>query len=180
VKIIPLFIASVVFTAGPDYVKADVVELAKVAWWAAHSGFNQDGRHVCALGTEATNVRGGQFVVEHLADSPHVNVRMVKPSWAIPQGTKATVGFAFGYGAPQNVPVIGAGTELRAEFTSQGALAFLAGFRSTNSLTISFNSGNEMPWTLTGAGEGVVEPNFLSCIRSQVPAKPAPPPTQPF
>jgi hypothetical protein len=157
---------------------AKIEKLSEVAWWAAHGGLREDGAFVCAMVTSTPDGRDGKLVIEYVKGTDVFRIRMLKPTWAIPQGSQKRVSLRFGYGQIWNIDTIGSATELTGVLPLRNLEEFLSGFQSAGRIDLTFIGGSETPWSLATGGGGIVAGDFLRCIRMSVPVKP-PVPTQP-
>jgi hypothetical protein len=123
--------------------------------------------------------RDGKFVIEYVKGKNVFLVRMLKPTWTVPKGSRKQVALRFGYGRIWNIDAIGEGVELRGALPLRDLDAFLSGFQSSGSIDITFVGGTEPPWNLATGGGGFVELDFLRCLRMTIPTGPTAPATQP-
>lgn len=154
-------------------------KLSEVAWWSAHGGTQDDGSLTCGVVTVTPEGQDRKFVIEHVKGSDGFTLRLLKPTWAIPAGTKSQITVQFGYGRIWTFVAVGSATELRGRLPKSDVEAFMSGFQGAGSITIEFPRGNEQPWSLATGGYGFVEPDFIRCIKMFNPPKPVPP-SQPF
>jgi hypothetical protein len=162
-----------------QFAHAEMQKLAEVTWWAAYGGVADNGVFTCAMLTSTPDGRGGQFIIEHRAGGDALLLRFLKPTWAIEPGSKKQFNLRFGYYGPLwEVSAIGEGAEVRGGIPVGDAEKFLSGFQGAGRIDVEFIGGTETPWELTTSGGGFVLPDFLKCIRMQVPVE-ASPPTQP-
>jgi hypothetical protein len=157
---------------------AEMQKLSEVSWWAAYGGVNDEGRFSCAMVSTTPDGRGAKLVIEHHKDSSVFLVRMLKPTWTVERGARKNVMLQFGYGRTWNLNAVGSGTELRAALPLTDLQTFLSGFQSAGRIDVTFIGGTETPWELATGGGGIVEPDFIKCIRMSIPTKPNAP-TQP-
>jgi len=153
-------------------------KLSEVSWWAAYGGINDEGAFACAMVTTTPNGIDGKLVIEHVKGANVFLVRILKPSWTIERGAEKNVTLQFGYGRLWQLSAIGSGTELRAALPLRDFDLFMSGFQSAGRIDVTFIGGTEPPWQLATGGGGIVEPDFIKCIRMSMPVAHTPP-TQP-
>ncbi|HJU10451.1 MAG TPA: hypothetical protein VJ728_06230 [Candidatus Binataceae bacterium] len=158
---------------------AGIEKLSEVAWWAAYGGTREDGAFVCAMVTVTPENQDRKFIIEHVVGTKALTIRLLKSTWTIPAGTSTEFTVKFGYVKAVPLVAMGEGAEMKSLFPLAQASSFLSGFRSTASLEIDFQRGNEPPWSLSTGGEGFVEPDFIKCIKMNAPQA-THPPTQPY
>ncbi len=173
-----IVLVSVAAVSLATNVQAEMQKLSEVSWWAAYGGSNKEGAFTCAMVTTTPDSRGGKLVIEHVKGADVFLVRMLKPTWTIEKGAHKKVALQFGYGRIWQLSAMGSGTELRAAIPLRNLEAFMSGFQSAGRIDVTFVGGTETPWQLATGGGGLVEPDFIKCIRMSMPVTPTPP-TQP-
>lgn len=172
--------ASLAFLGSlPTPVGAKVVQLREISWWALHGGQDENGQQICALVSSPPSLPEARFVFVYVKGEDRIFIRLVKPSWSIPSGTKTQIAVQFGYLPGRLIEVKGSGTELRGYLPGPDARAFLSN-HSAGRIDVTFQSGNERPWELSTGGFGYLLPEFGKCIEMLQPAAGPRPPTQPF
>jgi hypothetical protein len=154
--------------------------------WDAFSGPSTDGKPVCGVGS--TNPVGNRsFSLRFPIDGDGVMFRAKKPDWNIPAGTQLPVVMQIGLDAPWNLTGMGNGPLVDWTLDRHTMLTFDAQFRRASSMTLTFPSGNEPPWTVTLSGSTAISNEFARCVtnltqrtEAQPPALPPSGPTQPF
>lgn len=170
---------------------AELTTYYHVGAWDAFSGRDDDGRPVCGVGN--TNPADGRrFMIRFTIGENDVTFTARKPSWTIPDNTKAPVVMQVGLETPWTAQARGSGQALNWTLDRSAAQVFDAQFRRASSLTLTFPEGNEAPWTVPLNGSTAISNAFGRCItdlaaRAQaaggLPTSALPPtqgPTQPF
>jgi len=168
---------------------ADVTVYYHVGGWDAFSGPGSDGQPVCGVGnTNPLDHRA--FSIRFAIGSPSVTFEARKPNWNIPGGTPVQVVMQVGLETPWSLQGNGDGQTVQWLLDRNAMQAFDAQFRRASSMSITFPSGNEPPWTIGLAGSTAISNAFGRCVtdmRERATGQPqaAPPaadqgPTQPF
>ncbi len=161
--------------------------------WQAFSGTDAENQVVCGIGTESAT-DGRRLDLTFVIGGDTLFFQATKPSWSIPDGTQVPVVLQIGDAQPWNGQATGHGTSMAWSMPSSDTSAFRQEFRQARSMTLSFPSGNEPPWTVSLRGSTGADNTFARCIRDltrrqQQPAAPTQPfgqggtssaPTQPF
>ena len=110
-----------------------------------------------------------------------------KPNWSIPAGTQLPVVVQIGLDTPWNLQGVGNGQMVEWSLDRTTMETFDAQFRRAGSMTVSFPTGNEPPWTIGLNGSTAISNAFGRCVTvltqrtAAQPSAPAPSgPTQPF
>jgi hypothetical protein len=170
--------------AGPA--GADMSVYYHAGGWDAFSGPGSDGKPVCGIGsTNPSDSRS--FSIRFSIGSDGAMFEARKPTWNIPDGTQLPVVVQVGLDAPWTFQAAGHQQLLEWTVDRQAMQTFDAQFRIATSMTVSFPSGNEPPWTVGLNGSTAISNAFGRCVtdmaqRVQTQASlPAPTgPTQPF
>ena len=164
--------------AGPA--AADIPVYYHVGSWDAFSGPGSDGRMVCGIGT--TNPADNRaFSARFPAGGDAVTFQAKKPTWSIPAGTQLPVVVQVGLNTPWNLQGTGNGQVVEWLLDREAIQAFDAQFRRAGSMTISFPTGNEPPWTVALNGSTAISNAFGRCVtdmtnRAAAQQQPAPAP----
>jgi hypothetical protein len=150
--------------------------------WHAFSGTDAENQIVCGIGTE-NSADGRSLDLTFVIGGDALFFQASKPNWSIPDGTQVPVTMQIGSGQPWNEQATGHGTSLAWSMTRDDTSAFRQAFRQAETMTLSFPSGNEPPWTVSLRGSTGADNTFARCIRDltqrQQAQQPAAP-TQPF
>jgi hypothetical protein len=157
--------------------------------WDAFSGQGDDGKPVCGVGiTNPADNRS--FSLRFQIGGDTMTFQAKKPTWNIPEGTQLPVVMQIGLETPWNLQGVGNGQVIEWALDRSTVETFDAQFRRANSMTLTYPSGNEAPWTIGLNGSTAISNTFGRCItdmtqRAQAPAQAATPPadqgpTQPF
>ena len=166
---------------------ADMRVYYHVGSWDAFSGPGTDGKMVCGVGsTNPSDSRAFSLRFEIGGDS--VQFQAKKPTWTIPSGTQISVVVQIGLDTPWNFQGSGDGQVVQWTLDRSDMQTFDAQFRQASSMTVSFPSGNEPPWTVGLNGSTAISNAFGRCVTDltqrtaaqQQPAAAAAGPTQPY
>jgi len=150
--------------------------------WHAFSGTDAENQIVCGIGTESPS-DGRSLDLTFVIGGDALYFQASKPNWSIPDGTQVPVAMQMGSGQPWSEQATGHGASLAWSMTREDTAAFRQQFREAETMTLSFPSGNEPPWTVSLRGSTGADNTFARCIRDltrrQQPQQPAAP-TQPF
>jgi hypothetical protein len=159
-----------------------------VGSWDAFSGVGTDGRPVCGVGT--TNPADSRsFSLRFAIGGDGVMFQAKKPGWNVPAGTQLPAVMQIGLDAPWNVQGVGNGEVVEWTLDREAVQTFDAQFRRAGSMTLSFPSGNEPPWTVALNGSTAISNAFGRCVtdltqrteaQRSAPAPVPAGPTQPF
>ena len=131
--------------------------------WDAFSGPGTDGKPVCGIGS--TNpVDNRSFSLRFTIGGDSVMFQAKKPSWNIPAGTQLPVVVQIGLDTPWNMQGIGNGQVVEWTLDRAAMQTFDAQFRRAGSMTVSFPSGNEPPWTVGLNGSTAISNAFGRCV----------------
>ncbi|HET6183584.1 MAG TPA: hypothetical protein VFA03_08320 [Acetobacteraceae bacterium] len=180
-----LAVAGLVVSSG---VRALETSYYRAGRWSAFAGKDAQGHLVCGMRTN-NPADGRAFEIEGVIGTPGLTFIAARPTWQIPPGTAIPVVMTLPGNVPWTVQGSGAGTEVRWTLDQPGGAGFIGAFRAAETMTVSFPSGNEPPWTMVLTGSNLVGGTFLRCVQdysaeapSAAPAPPAAPqpPTQPY
>ena len=170
--------------AGPA--GADMSIYYHVGSWDAFSGPGADGKPVCGIGS--TNpVDNRSFSLRFTIGGDSVAFQAKKPNWSIPAGAQLPVVVQIGLDTPWNVQGTGNGQVVEWSLDRGAVQTFDAQFRRAGSMTVSFPSGSEPPWTVGLNGSTAISNAFGRCVTdmsarasAQQPAPVPTGPTQPY
>jgi hypothetical protein len=168
---------------------ADMKVYHHVGSWDAFSGPGDGGKPVCGVGS--TNpIDNRSFSLRFQIGGETVTMQAKKPTWNIPAGTQLSVVMQIGLETPWNLQGVGTGQVVEWALDRDTMLTFDAQFRRANSMSLSFPTGNEPPWTIGLNGSTAISNTFGRCVTDltqraglQAPAAGTPTdlgPTQPF
>ena len=154
--------------------------------WDAFSGPGADGKPVCGIGS--TNpVDNRSFSMRFAIGGDSVAFQAKKPNWSIPAGAQLPVVVQIGLDTPWNLQGMGNGQVVEWSLDRIAVQTFDAQFRRAGSMTVSFPSGNEPPWTVGLNGSTAISNAFGRCVTdmsarasAQQPAPVPSGPTQPY
>jgi hypothetical protein len=168
---------------------ADMTVYFHSGGWDAFSGPGDNGKPVCGVGS--TNpIDKRSFSQRFQLGGETVSFQAKKPTWNIPDGTPVPVVMQVGLETPWTLQGVGNGQTVEWVLDRTAVQAFDAQFRRANSMTLTFPSGNEPPWTIGLNGSTAISNAFGRCVTEMTqregaqPQAAAPPanqgPTQPF
>ncbi len=162
---------------------ADMTVYYHVGSWDAFSGQGGDGRMVCGVGS--TNPGDNRsFSLRFPIGGDSVMFEAKKPSWNIPAGTQVPVVVQIGLASPWNFQGVGNGQTVEWPLDRSSMQSFDAQFRLAESMTVTFPSGNEPPWTVGLNGSTAISNAFGRCVtdltRRSAAEQTSSVPTQPF
>jgi hypothetical protein len=176
-------LASILTTLGGVPAMAEVSVYFHTGSWDAFTGNAANGKMVCGIGS--TNPMDNHSIsIRFEIGGDVVQFQAKKPTWNIPPNTPISVVLQIGLESPWNMQGLGNGQMVEWTLERTSMPIFDAQFRRSSSMTVTFPSGNEPPWTVGLNGSTAISNAFGRCVtdltrRSQ--AQPAPPgPTQPF
>lgn len=169
---------------------ADVNVYYHVGAWDAFDGPGDNGQPVCGIGSR-NPADGRAFSLRFQIGGNAMTFIAAKPGWDIPDGTHVQVVMQNGLEQPWAEQATGKGDRLQWTLDRVNAQIFDDQFRRAPSMTITFPSGNEPPWTLSLAGSTAASNAMGRCLtdlaRRAAATQPAgtqapgpPPATQPF
>jgi hypothetical protein len=154
--------------------------------WDAFTGPGSDGKMVCGIGS--TNPADNRsFSIRFAIGGDNVSFQARKPTWNIPAGTPLPVVVQIGLDPPWNLQSVGNGQVVEWAMDSTAMQTFDAQFRRAGTMTVTFPSGNEPPWTVGLNGSTAISNAFGRCVtdltqrtNAQQPTAAPATPTQPF
>ncbi len=149
--------------------------------WDAFTGSGSDGKTVCGIGSTFVG-DNRSLSLRFSIGGDGVLFQAKKPSWNIPSGTQIAVVLQIGLDAPWNFQASGNGQVVEWSLDRSSMQSFDTQFRQAASMTVSFPSGNEAPWTMALNGSTAISNAFGRCVTdlAQHTAAQQPAPTQPF
>ncbi len=165
-------------------VRADMTVYYHAGSWDAFSGPGSDGKLACGVGsTNPSDSRS--FSMRYTIGGDSVLFQAKKPTWNIPSGTQLPVVVQIGLDTPWNFQGLGDGQVVEWSVDRTSMQSFDAQFRLASTMTVSFPSGSEPPWTVGLNGSTAISNAFGRCVTvltqrtaAQQPASAAP--TQPY
>jgi hypothetical protein len=177
-------LAAVALAGTAGLARADMTVYYHIGSWDAFSGPGSEGKLVCGVGS--TNPGDNRsFSMRYTIGSDSVLFQAKKPSWNIPAGTQLSSVVQIGLGRLWNFQGLGDGQVVEWSLDRASMETFDAQFRVASTMTVSFPSGNEPPWTVGLNGSTAISNAFGRCVSvltqrvaAQQPAPTAP--TQPY
>jgi hypothetical protein len=185
-KMLTRIVGAAIMVSWAGAASADVAVYYHVGSWDAFSGTGADGKPTCGVGS--TNpVDNRSISLRFVIGDGKVSFEAKKPTWNIPANTTIPVVMQIGLNAPWTLQAVGDGQTVGWTIDSATMPVFDAQFRRATSMTLSFPSGNEPPWTIGLNGSTAISNAFGRCVTDLTqragtqPNAPAPSgPTQPF
>ncbi len=144
--------------------------------WDAFTGPGDDGKAVCGIGiTNPADNRS--FSLRFAVGGSNVTFQAKKPTWNIPAGTQMAVVIQIGLETPWNLQGVGNGQVVEWAFDTATMPNFDAQFRRAGSMTVTFPSGNEPPWTVGLNGSTAASNAFGRCVTDMTQREAAQSPT---
>jgi hypothetical protein len=142
---------------------ADLRTYYHVGSWDAFSGPGENGTTVCGVGT--TNpVDNRNVSIRFVIGGEDVLFEVKKPSWNIPAGTQLPVVMQVGLNVPWTEKAEGSGQMISWIIDRATMQTFDQQFRAASSMTLSFPTGNEPPWTMSLTGSMAISNAFGRCV----------------
>ncbi|BFO03415.1 hypothetical protein KNHN1_17930 [Pseudomonas guariconensis] len=136
--------------------------------WASFNDRSKTGAPICSMVVAPAS---GQIVkniaIKSFGGSDHLNITLYKDSWKIPRGKKIPVAVDFMDNKYLQVDTYGDGQILDLALPSQATAVFLSMLKDSKSLRITFQSGNEKPWTASLYGSLPHLKKFVQCASQQ-------------
>lgn len=151
--------------------------IAQAGGWTAFGGTTEQGTPTCGLDAHDTN-RSRHFLIQYYRGNRHLDVRLIRPHWAIPANTNIPVRIVIDGNPPWSATATGTNREVKWTIPTGDIMArFEGAFRRGNSMRVEFLSGTEPAWTFNLAGTNAIMQAFVTCLRA-LPGAAAP--SQPF
>ena len=178
-----LLIAAIVTLLSGTSAMAEVSVYYHTGSWDAFTGTATNGKLVCGIGsTNPTDNRSISMRFE--IDGDLVQFQAKKPTWNIPPNTPISVVLQIGLESPWNMQGVGNGQMVEWTLERVSMPIFDAQFRRASSMTVTFPSGNEPPWTVGLNGSTAISNTFGRCVTDLTRRSPTQSglrgPTQPF
>ncbi|HTC11339.1 MAG TPA: hypothetical protein VK726_21455 [Acetobacteraceae bacterium] len=175
-----------VLALGARHGAADPLVYYHAGAWQAFTDKDSSGKDICGIDTTNPN-DGRDFSLTYLIGGENLTFRATKPSWTVPDGTQLNVSMQIDQNTPWPAEALGHGTSVEWAVGAASVQAFDGLFRAGSTLTLTFPSGNEAPWTLSLSGSTAASQTLWRCVedmsvRDHVvsPANNTPPSTQPY
>jgi hypothetical protein len=154
--------------------------------WHAFTDKDAQSAAVCGIATD-NPAAPGTLSFTYTIGGDDLTITAAKPSWNIPDGTSVNTSLLIDQGQPWTAQTTGNGTDVAWTIDAASIREFDTEFRNGHTITLSFPSGNEPPWTLSLRGSTAASETLWRCVQDlkdrAAAASAAPsagPPTQPF
>ena len=158
------------------------VQIATSGGWTAFTGTISEGQPACGVSnwTKATDSR--MFLIKWFYGEDHLTLQFSKREWRIPPNASTDVRITFDNAVPFFGTALAhpSGSMLEVPLPIVSIDAFLEEFRESNRMTISFISGNEVPWWADMSGSRPVGVAFERCVKFYLDYIKEHQPTQPY
>ena len=123
-------------------------------------------RQIPARSLSLANQPGGQpqLLAALRIGGDSVEFQAKKPNWSIPADAQLPVVVQIGLDTPWNLQGAGNGQVVEWSLDRIAVQTFDAQFRRAGSMTVSFPSGNEPPWTVGLNGSTAISNAFGRCV----------------
>jgi hypothetical protein len=136
------------------------------AWHAFTDTDAQGGAAVCGIATE--NPTGpGTLAFTYTVGGSDLTISAAKPSWNIPDGTAMDTSLLIDQGQPWTAQTTGHGADVEWTIDAASIHEFDTEFRNGHTMTLSFPSGNEAPWTLSLRGSTAASETLWRCVQDR-------------
>jgi hypothetical protein len=145
---------------------ADVRVLARVGSWSAFGGTADNGRATCGLSTSG---EGKYFLIKYFYGNDTFTIQLGSDSWKIANGGKQKLTMRFddnpAWGATgTGFHFNGGQAALELSVNKNQLRAFMAQFRASNALRVTFDGTSVSGWFVSLAGTNAVSQVFAQCI----------------
>jgi hypothetical protein len=158
---------------------ADPTIYYRVGNWHAFTDKDAQGIAVCGIGTES-QADGRALTLTYTIGGTDLMLHAAKPGWAIPDGTALDVSEQIDSNPSWTAGAVGHGTTVEWAIGAAAIVSFDAQFRAGSTMTVSFPSGNETPWTLSLSGSSAASGTLWRCVQELSAKARASASTQPF
>ena len=154
-----LFLGTLAGSAG-----ADMTVYYRSHGWDAFSGPDENAKPVCGIGTTKQTEKRS-FSLRFPIGWDSVTFRAKKSTWNIPAGTVIPLTIQIGHDDPWKVQGTGMGQVVEWSVDPGTFQPYEKQFRRNKSMTVSFPSGSEPPWTIPLKGSKTISNAFGHCIK---------------
>ena len=132
--------------------------------WHAFTDKDAQGTAVCGIATENTS-GPGTLAFTYTIGGSDLTIDAAKPSWKIPDGTSIDTSLLIDQGQPWTAPTTGSGSSVAWTIAAASIREFDTEFRNGHTMSVSFPSGNEPPWTLSLRGSTAASETLWRCVQ---------------
>lgn len=146
--------------------QADVRILAQVGTWQAFGGTANNGQQICGVSTSGD---GKFFSIKYFYGDTTFTLQLGSDGWRIANGAKQKMSMRYDSNPPWNATATGfhftsGRAGLEATINKSQLQKFMAEFRASNELRVSFDGANVAGWWVSLAGTNAVSQVFLRCV----------------
>jgi len=132
--------------------------------WHAFTDKDAQGAAVCGIGTENPS-DGRSLTLTYTVGGSDLTFTAVKSSWTIPEGTILEADMQIAPNEPWQAQGDGHGTSVSWVVSASEIRNFDTQFRNGTTLTLTFPSGNEPPWSLSLRGSTAASATLWRCVQ---------------
>jgi hypothetical protein len=132
--------------------------------WHAFTDKDDQGAAICGIATE-NQADGRNLTLTYTIGSSDLTFTAAKPSWAIPDGTILEADMQIDRNEPWQAQGEGHGTTVGWVVSASEIRNFDTQLRNGTTLTLTFPSGNEPPWSLSLRGSTAASATLWRCVQ---------------
>jgi hypothetical protein len=132
--------------------------------WHAFTDKDDQGAAVCGIATE-NQADGRNLTLTYTIGGSDLTFTAAKPSWNIPDGTILEADMQIDRNEPWQAQGEGHGTTVGWVVSASEIRNFDTQFRNGTTLTLTFPSGNEPPWSLSLRGSTAASATLWRCVQ---------------
>ncbi len=132
--------------------------------WHAFTDKDDQGAAVCGIATE-NQADGRNLTLTYTIGGSDLTFTAAKPSWAIPDGTILEADMQIDRNEPWQAQGEGHGTTVGWVVSASEIRNFNAQLRNGATMTLTFPSGNETPWSLSLRGSTAASATLWRCVQ---------------
>jgi hypothetical protein len=153
---------AVLLGAAPVWAAPDVYYHAGA--WHAFTDKGDQGAAICGIGTENT-ADGRSLSLTYTVGGSDLTITATKPNWNIPENTVLEADTQIDRNGPWQAQADGNGTSMTWVISASEIRSFDTEFRNGTTLTVTFPSGNEPPWSLALRGSTAASATLWRCVQ---------------
>jgi hypothetical protein len=171
------------FAAAAMLLMATTAQAAQVqsGAWTVYDAPGEAGTPLCGLSVNGDQQRS--LHIKYILGDTHFTMMMFKPSWRFPSGGVSlplTIWLDeqnYSTNNARGVPDPKTGAMVIATVPNKILDEFLKNFGEANRMSVRFDSGNEVPWTVNMVGSRYAAKLFAGCVTNLIGKNPT---TQPY
>ncbi len=131
--------------------------------WHAFTDKDAQGKAICGIGTQ-NQADGRALTLTYTIGGTDLMLHATKPGWTVPDGTALNVSLQIDSNPALTAGAVGHGATVEWAIGAAAIVSFDAQFRAGSTMTVSFPSGNEAPWTLSLIGSTAASGTLWRCV----------------